>query len=296
MKTSPIIQWGAAAAAFAFLFLWLNERQLGKSVSTDTGGAYKKTIAGLMNQDSEKGRRVEDLNRQLLQSDSELVETKVVLRNAQARLAQLELAGQNRLPVDEARRLAGIQGRTNRFARLISPEGVVYGEQLELSSTLGKWLIFKDQQGKRTKFDLEEIHPVVLTALGLDATAMKESHEKLMDRKTKDRTAVVQAVARAQVEAGQMAREEAERQKEVAIEVAKLREERARRDEEMRLAQASLSEQRRQAMADEALRRQEIDASVFRSSALLRQAEALRLNRTTPKTVVPTPTPPTTGQ
>ena len=54
------------------------------------------------------------------------------------------------------------------FPELFSKSGASIGKQMEFSSRLGRNLVFKDAAGKRTRLDVDTIHPDQLVAIGVD--------------------------------------------------------------------------------------------------------------------------------
>ena len=149
------------------------------------------------------------------------------------------------------------------FPELLSKSGRVIARQQEFSTQLGRSLIFKDADGKRLRCDLEELHPAVLAALGIDPQAAQQEQRELDAKSAQFNAAAQQAQAAHAAALAQAAKEQREQ-------AAK---------------SAQLEEERRRANLEESLRLQAAEADRLRATATLRAADAALYQAMTPSVV-----------
>ena len=142
------------------------------------------------------------------------------------------------------------------FPELRSKTGHLIAKQQEFSSRFGRNLVFKDAAGTRLRLDVEEVHYGILAILGIDLAAAKQEQRDLDAKSAQFDTAARQAQASYAAAMAQAAKEQKEREVQLAIETAKL------------------DEERRKAMQEENLRQQAVEADRLRSLASLRAADA----------------------
>ena len=149
------------------------------------------------------------------------------------------------------------------FPELLSKSGRVIARQQEFSMQFGRSLIFKNAEGKRLRCDLEELHPAVLAALGIDPQAAQQEQRELDAKSAQFNAAAQQAQAAHAAALAQAAKEQREQ-------AAKT---------------AQLEEERRRANLEESLRLQAAEADRLRATATLRAADAALYQAMTPSVV-----------
>ena len=149
------------------------------------------------------------------------------------------------------------------FPELLSKSGRVIARQQEFSTQFGRSLIFKNAEGKRLRCDLEELHPAVLAALGIDPQAAQQEQRELDAKSAQFNAAAQQAQAAHAAALAQAAKEQREQ-------AAKT---------------AQLEEERRRANLEESLRLQAAEADRLRATATLRAADAALYQAMTPSVV-----------
>lgn len=65
------------------------------------------------------------------------------------------------------------------FRKLIGTSGTVLGTGAEYSATYGRRVAFRFEDGSRASYDVDELHPTVLEALGIDSDAAKRAQARL---------------------------------------------------------------------------------------------------------------------
>ena len=142
------------------------------------------------------------------------------------------------------------------FPELRSKTGHLIAREQEFSSHFGRNLVFKDAAGTRLRLDVEEVHYAILATLGIDLATAKQEQRDLDAKSSQYNAAAKQAQAAYAAAMAQAAKEQKEREVQLAIETAKL------------------NEERRKAMQEEYLRQQAVEADRLRSLAALRNADA----------------------
>lgn len=146
------------------------------------------------------------------------------------------------------------------FPELLSKSGRLIARQQEFSTQLGRRLIFKDGDGKRLRCDVEELHPAVLAALGIDPQAARQEQRELDAKSAQFHAAAQQAQAAHAAAVAQAAKE----QRELA---------------------AKAEEERRRLNLEETLRLQAAETDRLRATATLRAADAALYQAMTPSVV-----------
>ena len=142
------------------------------------------------------------------------------------------------------------------FPELRSKTGHLIARDQEFSSRFGRNLVFKDAAGARLRLDVDEVHYGILAILGIDLATAKQEQRDLDAKSAQFDTAARQAQVAYAAAMAQAAKEQKEREVQLAIETAKL------------------DEERRKAMQEENLRQQAVEADRLRSLASLRNADA----------------------
>ena len=142
------------------------------------------------------------------------------------------------------------------FPELRSKTGQLIAKDQEFSSQFGRNLVFKDAAGTRLRLDVEEVHYGILATLGIDLATAKQEQRDLDAKSAQYNVAAKQAQASYAAAMAQAAKEQKEREVQLAIETAKL------------------NEERRKAIQEENLRQQAVEADRLRSLAALRNADA----------------------
>jgi hypothetical protein len=104
------------------------------------------------------------------------------LSEATAKIKQLEAANEKRMA--DAQTAAEVpppivKNGLYTFPKLVSSKMETLGENMEFSSRFGRSLIFKAEDGKRPKFDVDQLHSVILAALNIDPDAAKADQAKI---------------------------------------------------------------------------------------------------------------------
>lgn len=287
MNTQRLTSIGASLAAVVFLCLWLNERAQEVPIS-DTHHSLKQLTLNVVEMRSAHGAEVKDLKDKLHQTTAQFNETSLDLREAQVRLAKLEFkrAPKETIPREEAVALTGITGLTNRFAKLIEPDGTLLLADAEMTSRRGEKLYFK-ANGKRKTLHVDEIHPLILQALDLDRDTIATEQRNLDEQTLAQRLARAARTKEAQAMYAAQAREKKAADAALEKERQRLQQEQEIQRNQMIIAQQELQEQQRRARASEQLRLVQLQNEQMRLQAeveIARQnASASRARRNTPQ-------------
>jgi hypothetical protein len=104
------------------------------------------------------------------------------LSEATAKVKQLEAANEKRIA--DAQTSAEVppplvKNGVYTFPKLVNSKLETLGENMEFSSRFGRSLIFKSEDGKRSKFDVDQLHSAILAALNIDPDAAKADQAKI---------------------------------------------------------------------------------------------------------------------
>tara|TARA_Y100001934_G_C12307581_1_gene753230 strand:+ start:428 stop:1369 length:942 start_codon:yes stop_codon:yes gene_type:complete len=267
MNIQRIISIGSLIAAGTFAALWQQEKNLNlESSGMDTLVPYRSVAHTLMNDRSKYEADIARINESRVQTTDLLRQVNVALAETQERITYLEFGGFGRrvLAEERAREISGVHSRTNRIAKVISPEGGIYIENASFSSRKGGRIYFRTAKGPKG-FHMDELHPVVLRGLGLDPQKLREEDEAWNNARARQRAQTMEAIRRGTIETQQiLAQMKANKDRQAIADrqAAQAREEMQARERRMDM---EFQERQRQALANEEIQRQRAAADYQRS-------------------------------
>ena len=150
----------------------------------------EKLITALKHETDQRAETNRELEAKLQRVTEVLLESTRQLGEARTELTRLENVHATAAAADVAKISAqppvitGSRDENNLrilFPELFSKSGASIGKQMEFSSRLGRNLVFKDAAGKRTRLDVDTIHPDQLVAIGVEdrkSTRLNSSHSQ----------------------------------------------------------------------------------------------------------------------
>lgn len=294
MNFQKLSSLGATLTALVFMALWLFERSQ-HSPTPDTHQSLKSLTLNVAARQKAHDAEVSELKEKLHLTTAQFNEASLELREAKVKIDKLEFKGAPKETIDreEAMALTGATGLTNRFAKLIEPDGKLILANAELSKRIGEKLYFK-AEGKtktlRKTVHVDELHPIIIQALNLDRNSMAKEQETLLEQ-AKARQLVIAAKSRqAQEFYTNQLREKKAREAAAQKEQQRLMQEQERMRQQTILAQQEMQEQQRRAQASEQLRLIQLRNEQMRIQA---EVEIARQNATILRNRQNVPQPPT---
>lgn len=201
-----------------------------------------------------------NLTARLREAATDLNENQARLEALRQAVAQKESQQRLLAALPEPRKVSKDGATTWLFSQLLSADGRVLALNAEYSATYGRRVAFRYENGDRGAYDVDELHPGVLSKLQIDPAIAKAKQA------AQDQAAVRQRAA------------ELQGYQEKLQQFHQRQEEEARQREE----QARLAEVQRQNQLNEQLRIQAAENDRIRALAAMRQADAAMMQALNP--------------
>lgn len=178
MRLNLIIHSGLALTTLTFGALWWQSRNLQHEESTTQ--PHRQSLLQAMERQQQQEARLQELDGELTKLQTELTEAEQHRRDVEQRIETLqeEVRNPKIMPDRFARRLAGVPAKDGKYERLISPVGFIHAEDVVYRSRNGSQLTFK-VEGRPKSFPATQIHPVILSDLGLSIEGLRSEQSKL---------------------------------------------------------------------------------------------------------------------